>query len=255
MAHLPKFDLLLEVKDVRSDDTGVRFRSIGSTGAADRDGESIEPAGWTFPKATIPLFFGHAGYRSAENWIGFVERAATESDSLILDNWIPKVRHNEVGEKMADFLGLGLPIPGSVGFDPISWTNRDGSKGQRGRGEPFPGPQVGRRYTGQELLEFSLVPVPSNTDSRVLALSKALLALEEGGGTGAAGVRALVRLLAGEHTDRQPAAPRSGLEKLCADLGIPIRASRSGLLDLQRLADVRDQLTEIVESANRADET
>jgi hypothetical protein len=160
-----RIDATIQVKDVSSAKDGTRFTAIASTGSVDRDGESIDPDGWVFPKTTLPLFFGHAGYRDANNWIGVIERASVVNDQLLVDGFMPDTAENAIGRKISGFMKAGIQVPGSVGFDPFEWVERDGHKGARDRGGPFPGASLGRRYTKQELLEYSIVPVPSNVDA------------------------------------------------------------------------------------------
>lgn len=161
-----------EIKDIKHGSDGWRFTAVLSTGKTDRDGESIDPEGWKFPPHTVPLFFGHAGYRDATNWIGGLSKQWIDGGKLWGDGYIPDIEENAVGRKMGKFMKLGIQIPGSVGFDPMGWTNKDGTKGSRGPGEYFDGGAIGRRYTAQGLLEHSLVPVPSNVGALVQTVKR-----------------------------------------------------------------------------------
>ena len=161
----------LIVKDFDQGSKGTRFTAIASTGAVDRDGESIDPSGWIVRAPTVPVFFGHAGYRDASNWIGNIERTGVRGDHFEVEGMLFDAVPEAMNAKLiAGIMRLGVRPPGSVGFDPYAWTEKDGRKGSRQKGESFPGPSVGRRYTSQELLEWSVVPVPSNIESIVTGL-------------------------------------------------------------------------------------
>lgn len=166
-----ELDAALVVKDWEQGAKGTRFTAIASTGSVDRDGESIEPAGWVVEASTVPIFFGHAGYRDAANWIGTIERTYSDHSGFNVEGMLFDAVPEATNAKLiAGIMRLGVRPPGSVGFDPYEWVERDGRKGARAKGEPFPGPAVGRRYTRQSLLEWSIVPVPSNVDSIVTGL-------------------------------------------------------------------------------------
>jgi len=166
-----ELEAALVVKDLDQGPKGTRFTAIASTGSTDRDGESIDPSGWVIAAPTVPIFFGHAGYRDASNWIGTIERTYTDHSGFnvegLLFDAVPEATNAKL---IAGIMRLGVKPPGSVGFDPYEWTEKDGRKGTRSKGENFPGPSLGRRYTKQELLEWSVVPVPSNIDSIVTGL-------------------------------------------------------------------------------------
>jgi hypothetical protein len=193
-----EIEAALVVRDLDQGPKGTRFSAVASTGSTDRDGESIDPNGWVVAAPTIPIFFGHAGYRDPANWIGNVERTFTNHSGFNIEGMLFDAIPEATNAKLiAGIMRLGVKPPGSVGFDPYEWTERDGRKGSRAKGENFPGPSLGRRYTKQELLEWSVVPVPSNIDSIVTGLKMLTDGIGRGTSEGlAASLMALNRLTA-----------------------------------------------------------
>lgn len=193
-----ELDAALLVKDLDQGPKGTRFTAIASTGSTDRDGESIDPNGWVVEAPTVPIFFGHAGYRDASNWIGTIERTWVSPQGFNVEGMLFDAIPEATNAKfIAGIMRLGVRPPGSVGFDPYEWVERDGRKGARAKGENFPGPSVGRRYTKQGLLEWSVVPVPSNIDSIVTGLKMLREGIGRGSSEGlAASLMALNRLTA-----------------------------------------------------------
>jgi len=140
----------------------------------DREGEVLRPIGW---HAANPLPVVQLFHDSKRFPVGAIEKF-TPSDELPL---IDVVFNDDVEDFTdariaADLVRLtredGTPRwpTGSVGFEPEEWINADGTATRREKGDPWPYPEAGREYIRQELLEQSLVPVPSNITNLVQAV-------------------------------------------------------------------------------------
>jgi len=155
------------VKAKESDDGRTRFEAIASTAAVDRDGEVIEVSGWEWRKMP-KLLYGHSS-QSVENVLGKVESIDKEGDALTVTASI-----NDAASPMHRAAGI-LVRSGdldtlSVGFEPMAWTDADGTMHERKSGDPWPYPEKDRRYTRTELLELSLVGVESNYQAVVTGI-------------------------------------------------------------------------------------
>jgi len=148
---------------------GTRFQIVASTGVRDRDGEIIEPKGWVIPDVLPKVLYGHDSYAFP---IGKITRARKSADAgLVLDVELADAIPDHVDAVVAGALIRGGFLDqGSVGFKPLKWTEPDGSQHDWAKGEFAWGINPGRVYTKQELFEFSIVPVPANPESVVLAL-------------------------------------------------------------------------------------
>lgn len=142
---------------------GLKIRAVANSGQIDRDGESIDPAGWTVPTPMPKLLYGH-DYSGLP--IGKIVSFERSDDGLIVEAELAE-KVDPFAKRVADHIRFGSLDQGSVGFDPRAWTDPDGKEIERGPGESFPGVLAGRRYTKQELLEYSILPVPSDMGSVV----------------------------------------------------------------------------------------
>ena len=155
------------VKKAGSEDGRTRFEFIASTEAVDRDGEVLKVSGWEWRKMP-KLLYGHSS-QSVDNILGKVETLDKEGTTLsgvasINDAASPMHRAAGILVRSGDLDTL------SVGFEPLAWTDADGSIHERKSGEPWPYPEKDRVYTRQELLELSLVGVESNYEAVVTGM-------------------------------------------------------------------------------------
>lgn len=113
-----------------------------SDGTVDRDGDRVSVDGWELPP-TVPLLFGHdharvlgiaRPYRRGSQVLADVEIADSSPDAAY----------------MRELLDMGA-LSASVGFRPTAPPLSNGS---------------GLDFSKQELLELSLLPVPSNARAR-----------------------------------------------------------------------------------------
>lgn len=148
----------------------IRFR--GTSGSVDRDGESIDPKGWNFDnymKNPVVQF----GHNYSERPIA--RTVKIESSDEYHDFYVQfPASADEAGREWFEFTDSvyrlaksGFLNATSVGFRPLA-PPRVNPKGD-GVKEPR------RTYVGQELLELSIVPVPSNPEALANAFENGLL--------------------------------------------------------------------------------
>jgi HK97 family phage prohead protease len=144
-----------EIKDVNDDDRS--FTAIASTATRDRDGDILEQSGWklgNFRKNPV-VMFGH-DYRSLP--VAKAVKIGVEDGKLMFR---PKFVDKDVypfADTVYQMYKSGFMRAFSVGFVPIKSEELDNDDEK----SAF---RSGRRFTKQELLEISAVPVPSNPDA------------------------------------------------------------------------------------------
>ncbi len=133
-----------------------QYEFTASTSDIDRDGEVISADGWdlkNFKKNPV-IMFAH-DYRSLP--VGKAPRVWVSSTNGVkrLKNTIqfPPEGTYEFADIVERLVDTGYLSTESVGFIPKEWQDGDGEKAPR------------RTYTKQELLEISIVPVPSNPNA------------------------------------------------------------------------------------------
>lgn len=135
-----------------SEGTGWDF--VLSDGSLDRHGTRINPAGWdlaAFKRNPIALF-GHSGGFPIGRW----ENVRVEGDKLLGRLVMAAKGTSARIDELASLVEQGILRAVSVGFSVI----REGTRGK----DPYD-------YMRQELLEVSLVSVPSNTNALAMARS------------------------------------------------------------------------------------
>lgn len=124
-----------------------------STSAIDRDGDTIDPKGWdltAFKENPVVLW----AHDYSQPPIGrAINIAATEHGLRADVEFTPKGMH-PFADMVYDMIQAGFLNATSVGF--------------RGKGEKAQNRERGYDFTSQELLEFSIVPVPSNPEALAL---------------------------------------------------------------------------------------
>lgn len=139
-----------------------KLRYVISTGAVDRDRDTIDPKGWkldAYRKNPVVLW-GHDGSslpigRAVDLEADGARLAATVS-------FIPPDGYGKAGEFAETVFALsrdGFLNATSVGFCPIEWDVTNDKA--RGADDWFPGID----FRSQELVEFSIVTVPSNPEA------------------------------------------------------------------------------------------
>lgn len=143
------------VKSVKNDETGKKtYTFLATTEAVDRDGEIITLDGWDFAafEANPVILDGHDYYSGCKAVVGrgVAPLRRTEKGWEIDVEFAP----TDEGKRVEMLVDGGFIKAVSVGFIP--------KKIERVKGEP-------PKHTEKELLEISVVPIPSNRDARRVA--------------------------------------------------------------------------------------
>jgi len=150
--------ILDEVKQVEGEDLTLQFTI--STGAIDRDNDTINPDGWNlenYMKNPVVLF-AH-DYRSlpvANALATWVENGKLKSRA----KFTPQELY-PFGYMVYQFYREGFMKATSVGFNPAKWQFSEDRK-------------WGVDFLEQELLEYSCVPVPANPEALIEAGAKGI---------------------------------------------------------------------------------
>lgn len=137
----------LEAQIKAAGDQGGTVRVIASTAAIDRQGESIDPAGWDFANfvKNPQLLWSHDAYALP---IGKVVKVWTENGLVMADAQFAEAE-NPFAATVAKLVRGGYINAVSVGFLPTEMDNSG-------------------NVTKQELLELSFVNIPANQEALVL---------------------------------------------------------------------------------------
>jgi HK97 family phage prohead protease len=140
-----------------------QYEFTASTADMDRDGEVIDVSGWdlkNFKKNPV-IMFAH-DYRTLP--IGRATKVGIRDGKLVNNVEFPPEGTYEFADIVERLVGAGFLKTESVGFMPKKWEDGDG-------GEKTPR----RTYTKQELLEISIVPVPSNPNALMNAVKEGVI--------------------------------------------------------------------------------
>ncbi len=141
----------LQDVEVKAGDNDSVIEMIGSTEAIDRDGEVLSMDGWdlkNFKKNPVVL----EGHNYGEPAIGRAKVSIKDRKMVFKIEFPPEGVHPRA-DLFKKLYKLGFMKASSVGFIPKDWVMGDGDKTPR------------RTFTKQELLEISLVTVPSNPEA------------------------------------------------------------------------------------------
>lgn len=130
-----------------------QYEFIASTADIDRDGEVIDVNGWdlkNFKKNPV-IMYAH-DYRTLP--IGKATKIGVSDGKLKNTVEFPPEGTYEFADIVERLVNTGYLKTESVGFIPRKWEDGDGEKNS-----------PSRTYTKQELLEISIVPVPSNPNA------------------------------------------------------------------------------------------
>ena len=141
------------VSDVEvHDDRSVKF--VITTGAADREKDVIDPSGWdveNYLRNPVVLFAHDYDSLPVARTISLEQ----QGDKLIAVAEFASAELNPMAERVFQMLKQGFLRGASVGFRPVAFTFNDA------RG--------GVDFAKQELLEFSIVPIPANAQALMAA--------------------------------------------------------------------------------------
>lgn len=143
-----------EVKAVEGQARSVRFRI--TSGSADRDRDTIAPAGWQLDnyRKNPVVMFGH-DYGSLP--VAKATQIESRADGLSSVAEFAPADVYPFADTVYKMVAGGFLNAASVGFRPVAWTYNEDRKGVD--------------FSEQELLEWSIVPVPANAEALVEARS------------------------------------------------------------------------------------
>ncbi len=153
-AQLRKAFVADEVKEVEGESRSLRFRI--STGSVDRDRDTIDPSGWklsNYKKNPIVLFaHDYSSLPIAKTTKIKVEEGALVATAEFADH--------QFADTVFRLLKGGFLKATSVGFEPLKYQMNEERRGVD--------------FLEQELLEFSVVPVPANPEALMEASAKGI---------------------------------------------------------------------------------
>lgn len=160
-------DTVYKVTDGEVKKIGDRkYEFIASTSTLDRDGEVIDVDGWdltNFKKNPV-IPWAH-NYQNPP--VARATRVWKHNGQLKNQIEFPAEGDYEFADTIERLVDSGFIKAQSVGFIPKEWEDGDGEKAPR------------RTYKKQELLEISLVPVPSNPDALRNALDAGIITAKQ----------------------------------------------------------------------------
>jgi HK97 family phage prohead protease len=146
---------------LRSGDEGSRtVRFVLSDSSVDRVGDTIDAAGWRLgPYKQNPVVLW--AHDSSSPPIGKMVNIFVSGDRLIGDVRFAEPEVYEFSDQVLRLIRAGYIKAGSVGFTPLSFSfAQDADRA------------FGIDFHEQELLEFSVVPVPANAHALIEARAK-----------------------------------------------------------------------------------
>ena len=157
---------IAEIKACQDDDDDMKSRSVTftiSTGARDREGDIIDPKGWEIENymRNPVVLFAHDNTRPP---IGRATELNVFSDKLVAtaEFMPPEVDTSGFSETIYRMVKAGYLNATSVGFLPKQWEFIK-EKMEDDEEEKI----TGIKFLKQELLEFSVVPVPANPEALI----------------------------------------------------------------------------------------
>jgi HK97 family phage prohead protease len=149
-----------------------QYEFTASTADMDRDGEVIDVSGWdlkNFKKNPV-ILFAH-DYRTLP--IGKATKIGVKDGKLMDVVEFPPEGTYEFADTVARLVDAGYIKTQSVGFIPKKWEDGDWTD------EDGKGSKPRRTYTKQELLEISIVPVPSNPNALMNAVNEGVITMKQ----------------------------------------------------------------------------
>lgn len=150
-----------EIKQSEEDDNKVTF--IISTASPDRHGDVVEVGGWDLSKflhgGPGPVLFSHdySAPPVGKSSNVFVRAEEGKDPVLMADvEWVP-LGVFPLADTVREMVNLGFLKSTSVGFMPKEWN--------------FIGESFAVHFEKQELMEFSIVPVPANPEAVIQSRS------------------------------------------------------------------------------------
>jgi HK97 family phage prohead protease len=150
----------LPARAIRASEENRTVRFVLSDESIDRMGDTLAVDGWelsAFRRNPVVLW----AHLSSEPPIGKMVNIFTSGDRLLGDVKFAEPDVYEFSDQIFRLIKSGYIRAGSVGFAPLDWTFSDD--------RPY-----GIDFHRQELLEFSIVPVPANANALVVQAVKSL---------------------------------------------------------------------------------
>jgi len=146
------------VPERKIDEPSRRITFTISTAARDRDGDTIDQAGWDLDeyRKNPVVLWAHEGWSPP---IARAESVMVESGKLVSIARFAKREEYDFADTIFQLYKGGFLNATSVGFEPSEMELMDGLE---------PG-EIGFRFRRQKLLEYSAVPIPSNPEALVVA--------------------------------------------------------------------------------------
>lgn len=152
--------------EIRKADEGRRMTFVASDGSRDSHGTVLNPEGWNLERFNANGIIGYqhkvyGGYQDTDNPDNVIGkgRAYTEDGKLMVDVEFEPAEINPLAEKIYRKLQFGSLRAVSVGFIPIGTGHfGEGEEAYRKDNETY-------YFEGQELLEVSVVNIPSNPNA------------------------------------------------------------------------------------------
>jgi HK97 family phage prohead protease len=153
----------------RASDGSISF--VASTDAPDRYGDTVDQSGWdTAAYEKNPVLLWAHSYTTPP--VGKVGRLDKSGNLTARDVTFTTPEQHPFGAQVGEMVRAGFLNTVSVGFLPLEWEEVRSPEGAL----------TGYRFTRQELLEISVVPVPANPQALVegRAFAKALVSWADG---------------------------------------------------------------------------
>jgi HK97 family phage prohead protease len=145
----------VDIPDVKQlDQDGNVYRFVISTANPDRDKDIIKADGWRFENynKNPVVLFGH-NYRSLPVATG--SPPTVDGDKVLSNADFSATKSDTFAETVRQYVKAKVLRASSVGFDPLKWMYNEERRGYD--------------FVEQELLEWSIVPVPANAEALQLA--------------------------------------------------------------------------------------
>lgn len=161
------------VKEVGSVDEGTRVLFRASAPIRDRDGETVDPMGWKWNAVRMPPLLLCHDSSSFESLVGKALSIEKDATGLYYEALLFDKSPTELGEVSRQLAWICREhidvVTCSVGFRPLKWQDPDGRIFTiDAPGNSYPWSVPGRKYLEQELMELSVVPVPSLIEALAL---------------------------------------------------------------------------------------
>ena len=148
-----------------------------STSSRDRYGEHLDAKGWEIEDPYRgPITYNHLGNFTTDTYhrlrVAEPVKVWKDDESLMAHYRYFVDAPGKLGEfaRALHYIERTSGMDHSVMFDPLGWSDPDGSSGTRDIGDPLPQmPVNGRHYTRNLLMEFGPVELGANPDAWTVA--------------------------------------------------------------------------------------